>query len=582
MPIIRPLPPSVISAIAAGEIVERPAVIVKELVENAVDAGATQVSIKIVEGGKEKILVSDNGRGMDEEDLHLSVQRHTTSKIFTSEDLQQLHTFGFRGEALASISAVSKMTIRSRAAATENGYQLVIDHGHVQSEKPVGMPVGTMIIIEELFRDLPARKKFLKQPATELRLITQIITQLALAHPELGIFFTHNHQVIYSLPQTQTFGERILTVFGSEMTRSFLPLQAHNQSQQNSPIAISGALGIPQIGRRSRAHQYLFVNQRPITDQLISKTVKDAYGSLLAGKIEPAFILSITLPPHSVDVNIHPRKEIVRFLETDQLLEQLQTLIKATLTTTDLTYTYTGQPDSPLWVLKDSGNSSEEIQATDRTASASTHSVLKKLVDLWLLDEKTGENILQIDKTYLCAPTKNGFLLIDQHAAHERILFEQLKEKLNSSEVFSATGTTRISPPQIIEMSLNDTQILSSQLEVLTQIGLEIEKFGRTSFKISQVPQLLADHDLRQILQDFVDDFEAGKSATGIDQATERTLTYLACRSAVKAGDYLTPQQRRELLSKLSETPNQATCPHGRPTTITYSQLDLEKMFHRR
>jgi DNA mismatch repair protein MutL len=583
MPKIRPLPPAVISAIAAGEIVERPAVIVKELAENALDAGASQITIEVIEGGKERIIVKDNGHGMDTDDLLLSIERHTTSKIFSAEDLHQLHTFGFRGEALASIAAVSKMTIQSRAEGSEVGYQLVINHGQQKTEKPVGMAVGTTIMVEELFRELPARRKFLKQTATELRHITQVVTQLALSHPQLGIFFTHNNQVICTLPQNQTFGERIFSLFGSEITRSFIPIADQTQSAADSSLLITGALGVPQSGRRTRAHQYLFVNQRPITDQLISHTVKEAYGSLLAAKIEPAFILSITLPADKVDVNIHPRKEMVRFLEAPELKQHLHAIIKSTLQTADLSYTYKPESDVSLWVLNDSAGpaNTHPIQSQDRSASPATHEILKNLVHLWSLDESPADHILQIDKTYLCAPTKSGFLLVDQHAAHERILFEQLKEALRSADQKLITST-QLSPPQVVELSLSDSQVLVQELETLTRLGFEIEHFGRNSFKISQVPTLLADHDLRQTLQDFIDNHLEGNPTTGVDQATERTLTYLACRSAVKAGDYLTPQQRQDLLTKLSQTPNQATCPHGRPTTIIYSQYELEKMFHRR
>ncbi len=570
MPRIRVLPRSVIAAIAAGEVIERPAIVVKELIENALDAGATQIQVHIENSGLSQIRVTDNGQGMDEEDLLLSFQRHTTSKVHSLEDLNSIETFGFRGEALASMASVSTLTIQSRTAEQEVGHHLKIHHDEIIEQQPMGLPVGTTIIVEDLFANVPARRKFLKNVQTELRHIIEVIQVFSLSHPEIGLVFSHAGKTLLSVPKNQTFAERIRSIFGHDFfTHTFVVPE-----NEGHLFRISGILGTPQIARRTTQRQYVFVNRRHITHLGLSQTIKEAYGSLIDPKSFPFFALNLEISPTQIDVNVHPRKETLRFLEEAQLLEHIRHHIAAVLEQQNLTYQYGAVEPFSLEV-------NDISLERDKTASAFTSGSLKEVVEPWKMSKgETHNEILQIHNTYLVAATNKGIVIFDQHAAHERILYEQFKEAFKNQK--KDTSPFTLPKPVVIECSLPDAEVIKEHLQILEKIGFSIEEFGKNSFKVTQVPAHFQDRKVKELLNELIDDLSQGKPIREADSAAERTLAYLACRNAVKAGDSLHPEQRQELIEKLLHTPNHATCPHGRPTTVTFSKSELEKLFKRK
>lgn len=570
MPRIHALPQSVISAIAAGEVAERPSTIIKELIENAVDAGATEISIYLENAGQQKIVVSDNGLGMDEADLRLSVQRHTTSKIQTAEDLLRVVTFGFRGEALASIGSVSKLRIQSKTKEQTIGQELVIEFGKIVDQKPIAAVVGTTVTIEELFANTPARLKFLKKPQAELRLIIDVVTTAALSHPEVGFLLTQQNKVLLHLTAHPNLFFRLATLYGAETVGLFLPLEVGQPF-----FKISGALGSPQLGRQTKHQQFLFINHRPIAHLLLSQTIKEAYGSLLAPRSQPSFVLHLDLPPTSVDINVHPRKETVKFIDEAQLLKFVRQSIQMTLQQKNLTYQ--AVPQTP-WQLQENQNIYSPFS---RQASDTTHHLLRQSAEPWKFDQSVQQTpIFQLHNTYLVMQTAEGMLMIDQHAAHERILYEQYLQSLRTQG--DTVEKHELAKAVLLKLNAADYQTLKEHFSTLTQIGFSFEEFGETSLRITHVPITLKDRNLQKLFAEFIDDILQEKPIKTADQLAHRTLAYLACRNAVQAGDPLTVEQRLELIEKLNQTPNRYTCPHGRPTTITWTIKDFEKLFKRR
>lgn len=569
MPRIHVLPQSVISAIAAGEVAERPATIIKELIENAVDAQATDISIYLEKSGQQKIVVSDNGSGMDKADLALSIQRHTTSKIRTADDLLHVQTFGFRGEALASVGSVSNLTIQTKTAKQTVGQELVMRFGKVLSQKPVAAVQGTTVAIDGLFANTPARLKFLKKPLTELRLIIDAITNAALSHPEISFRLTQEKKILIDVPAGQDLALRLESLFGSETASLFIPFQFGETRFQ-----VSGLLGAPQLARQTKTQQFLFVNHRPVTHQQLSQTLKDAYGSLLAPRQQPIFILQLHLPATAVDVNVHPRKETVKFLDEKQLLQFIQTSVQECLAKTNLMYRASA-PDT--WKLQEP---TPQYQAFSRQASAETHQLLSETTEPWKFSETLAQTpIFQLHHTYLVMQTPEGLLLIDQHAAHERILYEQYLAALKKNS--ETAQSLELAKPVILRFSPSEFQLLQNNFEMLQKVGFSIEPFGKQSVRVTHLPQNLHDRNLQKLFAEFLDDLTQEKPIKTADTLAHRTLAYLACRNAIQAGDPLAAEQRQELLKKLLETPNHFTCPHGRPTMFTWTIADLEKMFRR-
>lgn len=578
-PRVHTLPQSVINAIAAGEVVERPAVVVKELVENALDAGATRIEVVLHDGGQRQIQVTDNGHGIIAEDLPIAVKRYTTSKITSLADLASLHTLGFRGEALASIGSVGHLSVASRTANSSQGVCVLVTEGSLHEPKPVGMPPGTSVTVTNLFANVPARRKFLKTPRTELAVILQHVTAAATTHPNVSFTVTHQDKSVLQLP-AQHQQERLALLYPGEVDH-LLPIEC---TSATPAFVLRGFLGKPQLARRRQTHHALFINQRPVRFSSLHQAIIDGYGTLIPPRLEPWYLLWLELPPGQLDANVHPRKEVIELSTPTDIITAVQTHLLQTLQKMDLTY----QPSPKVgWSLHDSGV---------RKATIETSTILKQLVEPW----QTGHGvrhaavqrtqapapptIMQLLNTYLITNNAEGLVLLDQHAAHERILYEQYRQTYQER----AATTTRVQllPAAILTLGPTDVQTLTSHLQELSELGFHLEPFGQQQFKVTHAPAHLPHKHITQVLtdvlHDLATDIPVSTITTNLSNTAHRTIAYLACRSAIKAGDYLTPQERQDLITKLAETPNQFTCPHGRPTTVQLNKSDLEKMFRRK
>lgn len=554
---IKRLSHELITHIAAGEVIDRPVAVVKELVENALDAQATMIVIALEEGGSRKISVIDNGHGMDEEDLKMSYQPHTTSKLSSLEELEQLSSLGFRGEALSSIAAVSRLTLKSRKREHLTGTGLKIDFGHLQAMSAVGMSAGTHVIVEDLFLNMPARRQFLKAPAAEVRTIIRLITHCALAYPLVGFSVSHNGVMLLDIPSQQSQHERVVAVLGQDSAQSLVPLQHDEENMQ-----ITGFIGKPQQARASAVHQYLIINNRVVRDAALNQVIKNAYGTALPPRLQPVFVMNIQVPPAYVDANIHPRKEEVDIQSEAELHAVLSRRIKEILQEQDLTYQY---------------------QVNDAGADPVLSGMLRDVVDPWdvrRVEFDVNSDIAQVHKLYLVIQTKQGMLIIDQHAAHERILYEQFKAGFEEA---SQTDKPFILPePQLFNISLADIPLLEEHRGTFTALGFDIESFGQATYKITAVPELFKSHDSIKLVLSVLDDLRNNVGVINLEKAAHKTLAYLACRTAIKAGDTLSPHERRELITKLNQTPGQYTCPHGRPVQVEIDLDHLHRMFERK
>ncbi|HWY79944.1 MAG TPA: DNA mismatch repair endonuclease MutL [Candidatus Sulfotelmatobacter sp.] len=558
---IHQLSPQVVSQIAAGEVIERPMYAVKELIENALDAGADSIIIHIEESGLKKIVVTDNGEGMHSEDLRESFKPHTTSKITKADELSQIKTMGFRGEALSSIAAISRLSISSRTSDSPVGTKVIINDGKLEKITPVGMPVGTTVTIDHLFYSFPARKKFLKALRTELKHVIDLVINYALCYPEIHLQLAHNKKNLLDLPKSSEPVHRIEKLLGKDIFSSLIPI-----SLSDSYITISGYLAKPSITTRTPNKQFFYINNRAISDKGISSAVKSAYGSLLANVVSPVCLLYFSLPFEMVDVNVHPRKEYVRFVDTPLLYEAIKRAVRQSLARYDLT----------------PSTSFEALFLGDAVGSTESYAgrLMKEKKLPWELSIKVDSaSVTQLHNLYLLAASNNGFILIDQHAAHERILFEQFltefaKEKKNLN-VF------HVHKPGAFNLSLSDSLLLRENLQLFQDLGWGIEYFKGTSFVLRSLPVLFQDRNYIKLLREILEDLRVNNQVQKIDSLSQKMIAYIACRGAVKAGDRLTKNQAKELLEQLEKIPNNATCPHGRPTKISIDLRMIHRLFKR-
>jgi DNA mismatch repair protein MutL len=585
------LPPEVASQIAAGEVVERPASVVKELLENALDAGASHITITIEGAGQQLVEVADDGSGIPVDELALAVERHATSKLQFAADLFSITTLGFRGEALASIGSVSRMTITSRPADSGDGKQsgaggrLRVEAGQSTPVEPVGAPVGTVVRVENLFYNVPARLKFLKAEVTERRQIDTLVTRYALAFPRVRFSLRQEGR-----PALQTSGngdrrEVLASLYGVEMARQMIEVLAKDDN-----TSITGFISPPSLTRSNRREITFFVNGRPVQDSTLTAALVQGYHSLLMVGRYPLAILFLELPADMVDVNVHPTKAEVRFREPDRLFSAVQRAVRRVLLahtpvpeiTEQLRWsTPTRQPDLA-WQM--SGEDSDRQSNTSSIPyplppAASQPSLGNRRVPLLRL-------IGQIAATYLVAEGPDGLYLIDQHAAHERVLFEKLMAQHEGCESDHA-GREKSIPsqnllqPVAVDLPPASARLLNEQLLILAHLGFTVEPFGQTTFLVRAVPALLTKLDPTVALHVLVEDFE--EDETPLQAEIEARITARVCkRAAVKAGQILSPEEQRALLSDLESCTSPRTCPHGRPTMIHLSVDLLERQFGRK
>lgn len=535
-----------IAKIAAGEVIEKPSFAVKELIENSLDAKASQIQIFLEEGGLKKIQIIDDGIGMNEADLKECFKLHTTSKISGEDDLVAIRSMGFRGEALASIASISRMSIQSRQPSSSAGTQITLEEGKLVSSTPVGMPPGTQIEVFDLFYSVPGRKKFIENPAKEYRAILDWVIRIALANPAIRFSLTHNKKLVFDVPKNQTTLQRLQ--FFLKENLSLLPVEF-----EDTYVQISGFSSSVEHSTSSSTKQFVFVNNRPIIDRLINTAVKEAYGNVLESNKYPIYILSITIPFEMVDVNVHPRKEQVNFLNRQLIFDQIQKAIYQTI-----------QINSPL----------HEIQKQKSITTSFAGKLLKQDVDLFGVAKKidNDQKIAQFFELYLVFQAQNQLIMVDQHAAHERILYEQLKQEFNTKK----TKKVKIASPQAINLSFAEKEILSQNILFFKELGFVFNK----KLKLTAMPMILQDRSIEEIISELIEQIVQDKRIT-LDTKSEQLLKYLACRSAVKQGDKLTEQQSKDLIEKLFETPDHTHCPHGRPTFMATALSELNKQFKR-
>jgi DNA mismatch repair protein MutL len=570
---IRVLPPEVASQIAAGEVVERPASVVKELVENALDAGARQISIMTKDAGRGMIEVSDDGIGIPAKDLPLTVSRHATSKLSTADDLFHIQTLGFRGEALASIGSVSHLTLTSRHIDADLGAKLVVEGGHLVSVEPQGSPAGTVAKVANLFYNVPARLKFLKKDTTERRHIEEFVTRYAIAYPDVRFKLQQEDRISVQTNGNGDRREALASLYSLDLARQMLEILAEYEQ-----LKITGFTSSMSFTRSNRREITLFVNGRWVHDVgLVTAVVQAYYTYLMVGRYPQSF-LSIELPPELVDVNVHPAKAEIRFREKDEVFSGVQRAVRRALlahtpvpgVSVDSDILINGNPElKPFqgsWSRLDYEVDSPGSQLawdTQTSKSSETTVPLLRLVG-------------QVAATYLVAEGPDGLYLVDQHAAHERVLYEQYLSLRKDS-----IASQSLLEPVTVDLSPASASLLNDQLDILEGLGFQVEVFGAQTFLVRAVPSLLAGIDPGAALRVVVEDFEEDETPLGTEHEA-KLIARICKRAAIKAGQVLSVEEQRELLVGLEACRSPRTCPHGRPTMIHLSVDLLERQFGRR
>lgn len=579
----------VANKIAAGEVVERPASIVKELVENSLDAGADQIEIVIRHGGKSLIRVADNGSGMSTEDAELALQRHATSKIEKAEDLSHIGSFGFRGEALPSIAAVSRLTMQTRTSETSSGTELVVEGGHLTKEKECPAAVGTVIEVRDLFFNTPARRKFLKQDTTELGHIMDTVTCLALAHLQVRFVLDTGDKKPLDLLPTQDLSARARALFGDDWARQTITIR-----NEIPHIQLYGLIGKPSLASGNRAQQFIFVNRRWVKAYGLSYGLQAGYHGYLMQHQFPAAVLFLELNPQYVDVNVHPTKQQVRLSHETMIKSLIEKTVAAALkghgdlapSMKSAETASEGSVASPSF--QESRVSFEQLVTPESGTFKVAEAVFEgtgvvtaaSFKPLRIGKGPTVTRVLgQIHRTYILAETDEGYMVVDQHAAHERVMFEALLKNFEAER----PAIQGLLMEEVLELHPRQVEVLKQHLSFLNKIGFEVEPFGEKAFVIRGLPSVLKDENPVMLIHQFVDEKESGKAQTGLKGYQEDIAAMIACkRKSVKASDALTLSAMQWLLEQLARCENPFHCPHGRPSFIKYSAVDLEKQFKRK
>jgi len=615
MPTIQQLSPSVVNKIAAGEVIERPSSVLKELLENSVDAGAKRIDVSVEQGGGELIRVADDGCGIAVEELPLAVASHATSKIRVADDLFSVRTLGFRGEALASIAEVSRLVIRSRTPDAASGAELEVVGGAARPIMPVGCPIGTTIEVRQLFFNTPVRHKFLRSTQTEMGHTTEALTRLALAHPHVRFTLTHNGRLVHDLPPVADVRHRIAAFFGQEIADDLIDVESESDG-----VSLRGFVANPMHSRASGRMQYLFLNGRAIRDRSLQHALGEAYRGLLLTGRQPICFLRLDMPPELVDVNVHPTKQEVRFQDSGRLYSQLLGTLRTKFLTTDLT----ARGRSPLATSRAgdcSGKPTESSAAVSQLVhwakdqlgqppaqtapQAATSAAAHEPLRLHRFDvpafrpfddgrphafasaSHAGENApppsvptrraLQVHNRYLVQETADGLEVIDQHALHERILYEQLRDKV----LAGALESQRLLVPEPVDLAASEAAAVVEHADVLSQLGVDVEPFGGETVLVSSYPAMLGNWRPAEVLRALVEQLlTPGKRPERRDLLDE-LLHMFACKAAVKFGDHLTPEEIDALLAQRHLAQDSHHCPHGRPTALVFTREELDRQFKR-
>jgi DNA mismatch repair protein MutL len=628
---IRRLPQLLVNQIAAGEVIERPASVVKELIENSLDAGARRIDVAIEEGGCQLIRVSDDGCGIPESELTLALAPHATSKLHSADDLAAIRTLGFRGEALASIASVSRLRLVSRATSAgrpaDAGYGLQATGDQLTDPAPIATSPGTVIEIRDLFFNTPARRKFLRSPQTEFGHISELLGRVAMVHPRVSFTLSHQGRKVLDLAPHDSRAARCLQILGKELAEGLLEFEQQDPPDRGS-ARLWGLAGTPTIARSSSKFQYLCLNGRPIKDRNLTHALKEAYRGLLPPDRQPVLVLFIEIDPAQVDVNVHPTKAEVRFRNASYMHGLVLATIRQRLLGTDLTATASllrSQINLDRADPVDSASSQDPLAATSRPLSSNEFVDYFRAMDpkekgfvyqqvreafaqqspgqTPLLDDPANpdhasptlkpQSVLQIHKSYLVTEDEHGLLIVDQHALHERVMFEQLRQRVLGQN--QPLESQRLLMPAVLQASSRRQAVLHDLKPLLTRIGVEVEPIGPDALAVHAFPTFLFDRkvDPAEFLNDLLDRAENDELAASPPLTSDSTsavlheavlhkvLDMMACKAAVKAGDHMTESELSALLAQREQIERASNCPHGRPTSLRLSLRDLEKQFKR-
>jgi len=595
------LPESLINQIAAGEVVERPASTVKELVENAIDAGASKITLTIRDGGKSFLQITDNGSGMGPDELPLAVERHATSKL-AHEDLSHIETMGFRGEALASIGAVARLTLTSRRKDDDSAHQMTVEGGKVSDVTAAAGSIGTTVEVRDLFYATPARLKFLKSNQAEQNQITEIVRTLALANPSISFEYANETKTLLKCIAT-TPEQRLNDVLGKGFREHSLSIESGRADEDGQPVyTLSGFVSDPVYHRPNAAQMYVFINGRPVKDKLLTGALRAAYQDVMERGRYPATCLFVTLPFEEVDVNVHPAKTEVRFRDTQAVKGFLISSIRDCLNA----HTRGDQERSvvtpfPTQFTGFSGSRSvkswSSVPAVRETAPPPVNTTIRNVPSVRAHEavpaeisthHPLGAALAQVFNTYIIARSDRGLVLVDQHAAHERLVYEDIKNQWASADNGSGkVASQMLLLPEVVEMPDADTDLILARKDDLFKLGFMIESFGTGALLVRETPSLLGEMDVHAFLGDLADDLrqwdaDEEKGVSLLEEKLMHVAATMACYGSVRSGRRLTLEEMNALLREMEQTPNAGQCNHGRPTYLTLSEADLERLFGRK
>ncbi|WP_324827467.1 DNA mismatch repair endonuclease MutL [Qipengyuania zhejiangensis] len=599
MPEIRRLPENLVNRIAAGEVVERPSSALKELVENAIDAGAARIGVKLIDGGLTSLEVTDDGCGMTPDEMALALERHATSKL-PDEAIEQVMTLGFRGEALPSIASVARFTLESRPTGAEQGWKRVVDHGDVTAEGPAALPPGTRVRVENLFGKIPARRKFLRTPRSEYAACLDVVRRLAMARPDVAITLDHGDRRILGLQGGEGLANRVAQIVARELKENGVEI-----ALERGGMRLSGVAGLPTYNRGVADHQYLFVNGRPVKDRLLTGAVRGAYADMLARDRHAVLALFLDLPPEDVDVNVHPAKTEVRFRDAQAVRGFIVSGLRQALATGDrrsaqspdaaamgrwqsepvrddaapaLRSIFSGRDwTGPQSRVADAGTPWRGIEA-DVMAQPRGRAEEAAPISAEDADFPLGVARGQVANTYIVAEAKDGLVLVDQHAAHERLVLERLRAA-GAEDAVAREQALLI--PAVVELEETSCDRLEDAAPQLAGLGLSMERFGPSAMLVRSLPHALAKTDPEKLLRDIDDDLALNGEALLLGERLDLVLATMACHGSVRAGRVLRVEEMNALLREMERTPRSGQCNHGRPTWVKLSMEDVEKLFGR-
>ncbi|MFP4001061.1 MAG: DNA mismatch repair endonuclease MutL [Thermoplasmata archaeon] len=565
---IKILSENTVNQIAAGEVIERPASVVKELVENSLDAGADEISVEVEDGGKKRIKVKDNGHGMTREEIELAFKKHATSKIEDIEDLNDLSSLGFRGEALPSIAAVSQVTALTKTEDQLEGTRIELEGGEIENIEETGCAVGTSIEVRDLFFNTPARKKYLKKTNTELSHVSEVVTRNAIANPEVEFSLMHNGKELTFVPKSSSMLENIKSIYGVEVAKRMVEVE-----KELEDFSMKGYVSKPEITRSNRKHIFTYVNSRYVKNNVLKDGIVDGFGTLLKKGRYPLAFLDIKIDPSKIDVNVHPTKTKIRFLEAGKIRERIAEGINDALLEEDLIPEKSGESTAEDGIER----SADEEASEEERGSKGKQSRLEMEEEGEVKESKLSHmNVVGILKdSYIIVETPSGMAVVDQHAAHERINYEDIKDRVKED-----MDSQKLVSPKTVELNPKESALLRANEELLENLGFEIDHFGKTTFRIRGLPVIFGEVQEKEILHSVLEEL-GDKKDNSLEERREEMVKYMACHDSVTAGDKLSITSAKQLLEELGKTENPFTCPHGRPTIVSFSEREIKKWFKR-